>query len=220
MFFCWFQTSSLFSVSHNILYDRPHDLTSRWSGAAVASIAPSISLSGNASGAAAATNSGGSNQPSTSSQRSSSPLAGGNNGVNGRSATHTSDAKQYIILQLDKLSILRKIYFGKYHKAHPCNLKDFKLYGSQTSRDPNSSAWIRILRGGLRNDSQMEYFETRWTTADGVPFPVRYVKLVPIATHSPNYNFSVWHIALEGISDSLTLDRVTLDYHEVSKKPF
>ncbi|UZJ52511.1 hypothetical protein CBS101457_001831 [Exobasidium rhododendri] len=194
---------------HNILYDRPHDLGSRWSGAAVASIAPSVmSSSSNGSGNGVGT-------PSGSSQRSSSPLYGGKPGsrYSGKSSPLPDD-KQYIILQLDKPSILKKIFFGKYHKAHPCNLKDFKVYGSQTTKDPHSNAWVRILRGGLRNDSHMEFFETKWKTSEGVPFPVRYVKLVPLATHSPNYNFSVWHIALEGVTDSYTLKRITKDYQE------
>jgi hypothetical protein len=203
---------------HNILYDRPHDLTSRWSGAAVASIAPN-SASSTASGSV------GSNPPSSSVQRSSSPLAASRDGGSGVAASKSSSIKsssgpssgdkQFIILHLDKLSILRKIYFGKYHKAHPCNLKDFKVYGSQSTKDPNSNAWVRILRGGLRNDSQSEFFETRWTTSEGVPFPVRFVKLVPLATHQPNYNFSVWHVALEGISDSYAVDRVFREYQEV-----
>lgn len=226
----------LLSSSHNILYDRPQDLTSRWSGAAVASIAPNSSSS-NASG------SGGSAGPSSSAQRSSSPLSGSRDGnttsiggtatatmsndaistsrkINGKAPQsngqqHAGD-KQYIILKLDKLSILRKIYFGKYHKPHPCNLKDFKVYASQSMKDARSHGWVRILRGGLRNDSQTEGFDVVWTNTEGVPFPVRYVKLVPLATHSPNYNFSVWHISLEGIPDRYTVERVMTDYQEVS----
>lgn len=123
--------------------------------------------------------------------------------------------KQFIILKLDKPSILRKMHFGKYHKAHPCNLKDFKVYGSQSCKESRSSTWVRILRGGLRNDAQPEVFDTRWTNNEGVPFPVRYVKLVPLATHSPNFNFSVWHVALEGISDRYTVERVTNEHQEV-----
>ena len=222
---------------HNILCDRPQDLTSRWSGAAVASIAPN-SASSNASG------SGGGNAATSAAQRSSSPIAGNrdvgwtspsmshatpsgnspsaNKGASVKTAAgnaHFAGDKQYIILKLDKLSILRKIHFGKYHKPHPCNLKDFKVYGSQSVKDAQSHAWVRILRGGLRNDSQAEAFDVQWTNSEGVPFPVRYVKLVPLATHSPNYNFSVWHIALEGVSDQYTVGRVMHDYQEVSNGP-
>ncbi|KAI3487215.1 hypothetical protein L1887_48925 [Cichorium endivia] len=44
--------------------------------------------------------------------------------------------KQYIILKLDKPSVVRSITFGKYHKPHPCNLRDFKVYGATHHRLP------------------------------------------------------------------------------------
>lgn len=141
-------------------------------------------------------------------------VAGGTSNASGQ----FSGEKQFIVLKLDKLSILRKIHFGKYHKPHPCNLKDFKVYASQSTKDPRSNAWVRILRGGLRNDSQSEAFDVRWTNSEGVPFPVRYIKLVPLATHSPNFNFSVWHIILEGITDRYLVDRVTNEYQDVSTR--
>lgn len=216
------------------MYDRPHDLTSRWSGAAVASIAPNSSSSN-------VSNSGGSNPPSSSIQRSSSPVGGTRDGgiatattstvggavigrsINGKAsggAGQFSGDKQFIILKLDKPSILRKIYFGKYHKPHPCNLKDFKVYGSQSTKDPRSNSWVRILRGGLRNDSQSEGFDVRWTNSEGVPFPIRYIKLIPLATHQPNFNFSVWHISLEGITDRYVVDRITNEYQDVRSSFF
>jgi hypothetical protein len=194
----------------------------------VAAIAAPNTSSSNAS------NGGNSNPPSSSAQRSSSPLtgtrdggigvaSGSNSGASRTIAGGASNAsaqfageKQFIILKLDKLSILRKIQFGKYHKPHPCNLKDFKVYASQSTKDPRSNAWVRILRGGLRNDSQSEAFDVRWTNSEGVPFPVRYIKLVPLATHSPNFNFSVWHIVLEGTTDSYIVNRVTAEYQDVS----
>lgn len=147
------------------------------------------------------------------------PIGGRNGNVSSKQAgtgagNTTGTEKQYIILKLDKLSILRKMHFGKFYKSHPCNLKDFKVYGNASTRDPHSKAWVRILRGGLKNDAIPEVFDTRWTTAEGVPFPCRYVKLVPLATHLPNYNFSVWYVALEGVSDARIVGQISASFHE------
>lgn len=164
--------------------------------------------------------------------------------------------KQYIILKLDKPSVVRSITFGKYHKPHPCNLRDFKVYGATTidSLLPTSSvhgrppATKRLLRGGLKNDAIPESFELRWledaatgsgsassidgairipadgepdrrsatnalvNTGNAVPFAIRYIKIVPLAAHTPNYNFSIWHVALAGVSDPALVSRVAKSY--------
>ncbi len=36
---------------------------------------------------------------------------------------------QYLVLRLDKPSIVSHVTFGKYEKAHVCNLKRFKIFG-------------------------------------------------------------------------------------------
>ena len=36
--------------------------------------------------------------------------------------------KKYLLLKLDKPAILTLVTFGKYHKPHVCNLKEFKIY--------------------------------------------------------------------------------------------
>jgi hypothetical protein len=212
---------------HNILHDRPHDIKSRWTGAAVAAMAAASSntVAGAAEQAAPviATRDGGvGSHPSSGTSRAANNSGSGvssnrsttSPATNAGTPSAAAMEKQYIILKLEKLSILRKIRFGKFYKAHPCNLKDFKVYGSATSRDPRSKAWVRLLRGGLKNDAVPEAFDTRWTTTEGVPFPVRYVKLVPLATHVPNYNFSVWYVALEGICEAKTVSRISSAYHE------
>ena len=165
----------------NILYDRPHDMKSRWTGAAVANmVAPS---SGGNVGGGTGTGAGISSSPLSSSStpdvsapnfltsrdggnsignrgtpgghssgtitavNSPALLSTSGKGSASSSSSNTTPAvgggsneKQYLILKLDKPAILRKIHFGKYHKAHPCNLKDFKIYGSASTRDPKSIA--------------------------------------------------------------------------------
>ncbi|KAH9455787.1 hypothetical protein Pst134EA_023235 [Puccinia striiformis f. sp. tritici] len=38
--------------------------------------------------------------------------------------------KDYIIIDLGKPSIVRSITFGKFHRPHPCNVKQFRIWGS------------------------------------------------------------------------------------------
>ena len=146
--------------------------------------------------------------------------------------------KQYILLQLDQPTVLRRITFGKYHKPHPCNLADFKVYAwpleYKTQHRPGSSGssaaagtgegmippatgrragkWVRVLRGGLCNDNVKEDFDVRWTDESGVPFATRYLKVVPLAAVQPRYNFSVWHIALAGVRERDLVERVAGSY--------
>lgn len=47
------------------------------------------------------------------------------------------------------------------------------------------------------------------------PLPLRYIKVVPLAAHRPNYNFSIWHIALKGVSDKALISQVAQEYDEV-----
>lgn len=39
---------------------------------------------------------------------------------------------QYLLLELEQLSLVQMITFGKYEKAHVCNLKRFQVYGGLT----------------------------------------------------------------------------------------
>lgn len=122
-------------------------------------------------------------------------------------------SKQYLVLKLDQPAIVTSIMFGKFHKAHPCNLRDFKVFGGP-SPDPHSGLWMRLLRGGLRNDAVSEEFPLRWTDAEDVPMPIRYIKLVPLAAHSNNYNCSIWHVALRGVSEPALVRRASIEYDE------
>ena len=44
-----------------------------------------------------------------------------------RWSTEANTPPQYVILKLDKPSVVTKITFGKYEKTHSCNLKHFKV---------------------------------------------------------------------------------------------
>lgn len=322
-------------IRHNIIHDKPHDLTSRWSGASVAAMpaastsgmsvpststsannpTPSASGSGNggsspllsgtdgwtstsvllnsgrASGSGTPTSTGGRNN-SAANQSSQTFLSNVQGGTTGSS----SASRQYIILKLEKAAVVREFrdrrglgLFESFENlisfapssavnrnhhlrkvsqrlvflhwksekellliyvrspspqiaAHPCNLRDFKVYGAfslpallsneteEYLTESSSSAtgtekgiqnavaisggWIKLLRGGLRNDSIPETFALRWKDSQGVAFSVRYIKLVPLAAHQPNYNFSVWHISLAGVIESKVVDQVCREWKQ------
>lgn len=127
--------------------------------------------------------------------------------------------------------------------AHPCNLRDFKVYGALSlpssvshedetfpsnpefalekgvqSQVSNNGGWIKLLRGGLRNDSIPETFSLRWKDSEKVSFSIQYIKLVPLAAHQPNYNFSVWHISLSGVNENKVVEQVCREWKEYREK--
>lgn len=56
--------------------------------------------------------------------------------------------------ELSKLQLVGTITFGKFHKGHVCNLKEFKVYGGMDPKDD----MIEILHNGLKNDTEPETF--------------------------------------------------------------
>ncbi|POV98435.1 hypothetical protein PSTT_14450 [Puccinia striiformis] len=52
--------------------------------------------------------------------------------------------KDYIIIDLGKPSIVRSITFGKFHRPHPCNVKQFRIWGS-LAPDPSSSGSLNPI---------------------------------------------------------------------------
>ena len=42
---------------------------------------------------------------------------------------------QFLVLKLERPSIVETITFGKYEKTHVCNLKKFKIYGGLTDEN-------------------------------------------------------------------------------------
>lgn len=52
-----------------------------------------------------------------------------------------NDKNQFIILKLQELAIVKTITFGKFEKAHVCNVKKFQVFG------------------GLKPNNMLELFE-------------------------------------------------------------
>ncbi|KAI0030784.1 Muskelin N-terminus-domain-containing protein [Vararia minispora EC-137] len=143
-------------VAENILVNRPHDQTSRWSG-----------------------------------------------------LDEDPHIKQWLLLRLDKPAVIQSISFGKYHKPHPCNMKEFKIYAGL-----NANEMTEILHDSLKNDSSPETFSLRYTKSTGVHFPSRFVKIVPLTVHGDTrYHISIWHVSLAGIKDEAIVESVTLKFN-------
>ncbi|EJD02721.1 uncharacterized protein FOMMEDRAFT_156054 [Fomitiporia mediterranea MF3/22] len=116
------------------------------------------------------------------------------NSVHGRS---------WILIELDNAACLESITFGKFHKAHPCNMKDFEVHVG-LSRDHLT----QVLQASLKNDSKPETFGIRCKNKDGLQLPTKFVKIMSLSAHGHNFNTSIWYVALFGIMDATYVQRV------------
>lgn len=91
-------------------------------------------------------------------------------------------------------------FFISLYIVHVCNLKEFKVYAG-----PTLDSLHLILHTGLNNDTVPESFPPDYSLSglpDKLPFPVRFVKIVPLAAWGSNFNFSIWYIELRGWVDT------------------
>ena len=55
---------------------------------------------------------------------------------------------------------------------------------------------------GLKNDSAPETFDLKHMVGNEENyFPVKYIKIVPLQSWGPSFNFSIWHVRLTGTDD-------------------
>ncbi|GBP55433.1 Muskelin [Eumeta japonica] len=125
-----------------------------------------------------------------------------------------SDApSQYIMLKLHSPAIVETITFGKYIKAHVSDLKKFQILGG--TEDKNLSI---ILTGGLKNDNSSETFHLRHRTAEGLYLPITYLKIIPLQSWGPAYNYTIWYVELHGKNNEelmqTTLETISLRKEE------
>ena len=62
---------------------------------------------------------------------------------------------QFVMLKLESPAVVQRMTFGKFKQAHPCNLKEFKVYGGLK---PDSM--MELLDSGLRNNQEPETFKS------------------------------------------------------------
>uniref|UniRef100_A0A2R5LHF5 Putative muskelin n=2 Tax=Ornithodoros turicata TaxID=34597 RepID=A0A2R5LHF5_9ACAR len=74
-------------------------------------------------------------------------------------------------------------------------MKKFKIFGGLSDEH-----MLELLDSGLKNDHLTETFTLKHTI-NGNAFPCRYIKIVPIQSWGPSFNFSIWHVELRGDED-------------------
>ncbi|KAE8191320.1 hypothetical protein A4X03_0g6158 [Tilletia caries] len=88
-------------------------------------------------------------------------------------------------------------------------MRDFKIYAGPTR---HASSMTRVLRDACRDDGKSQEFACKHTDDDDMPFVVRYVRIEPLSANGVHYNFSIWHVALLGISDPYVVSKVQQEY--------
>jgi hypothetical protein len=119
------------------------------------------------------------------------------------------------------------VKLNEFAAAHPCNMKDFKIYGG-VSED----ALTELLHSHLKNDTQPEIFELKHVNDQGILTPIRYIKIIPLrcaysratrrhvdlrisSSHGGGFHISIWHVALKGIKDEVFVEQVRMKYDQV-----
>ena len=75
---------------------------------------------------------------------------------------------------------------------------------------------MELLNSGLRNNTEPETFKLKLSADGAEAVPIQYLKIVPILAwgndglenRSDNFHFSIWHVALKGISDSSYMEKI------------
>ncbi|KAI8047413.1 Muskelin N-terminus-domain-containing protein [Gilbertella persicaria] len=113
-----------------------------------------------------------------------------------------NDHEQFITIKFDKPVIARSVMFGKFHKGHVCNLKEFKVYGGVDPKDD----MIELLHHGLRNDTEPETFSLKYQYKNLI-LPIKYIKIVPLSAFGANFNYSIWYLEVRGINEPAVIQR-------------
>jgi len=131
-----------------------------------------------------------------------------------RWSSDTNTLPQFLVLKLSKSpAVVTSVTFGKYEKTHVCNLKRFKILGGLTQDEGNM---IPLIDSGLRNDSQPETFPLRHRV-NGQYFPCQYIKILPIQSWGPSFNFSIWYVALNG-DDNSSVVQPAIEWHRTFRE--
>ena len=83
----------------------------------------------------------------------------------------------------------------------------FQVHGGM-----KEDAMMELLESGLKNDNNPENFNLKHQL-NRQYFPCRFIKVVPIQSWGPSFNFSIWHIALWG-DDNPEVVKTALDWHD------
>ena len=123
------------------------------------------------------------------------------------------DPPQYIVLKFACPVVVGQITFGKYEKAHACNMKRFKVYAGMSEETMNHE----ILDGTLRNDSTSETFNLKYSI-EGHVFASRFIKIVPIVSWGGTFNHTIWHVSLHGTSDASIVSSAMSNFDRIRQE--
>jgi muskelin len=98
------------------------------------------------------------------------------------------------------MAIITHLAFGKFHKPHVCNLREFRVY---VGSSPEPSSMVEVFRGGLENNALRERIAlSHATNVTGIIFPSRFVRIVPHASYQKEFPYSIWYLEIHGIIDA------------------
>lgn len=124
-------------------------------------------------------------------------------------AQQAPSMKQWILLRLDTLAVVKSITFGKFHKTHPCNMKEFKVYVGL-----HQDHMVQVLHTCLKDNAVPESFTIPETNKAGLRFPSRFVKILPLSAHGQSFHVSIWHVSVTGIVEPAYVEAVRARYDE------
>ena len=111
---------------------------------------------------------------------------------------------EYVILKLERTSIVQLITFGKYND--PTSLKEFKIYSGM-----DKNQMIEILHSTLRKEHEYETVSVNYKL-NNKSIPSNYLKIVPIKPHNIKFNISVWFVHVRGITDEKVVENCVSEY--------
>ena len=92
-----------------------------------------------------------------------------------------------------------------------CNLKRFQVLGGL-----DEDSYLELLDSGLKNDNVTESFSLRHHLNKQF-FPVNFIKVIPLQSWGPSFNFSIWFVALFG-DDNAELTQKCIKWHKEYKE--
>ena len=105
------------------------------------------------------------------------------------------------MLKLDKLSLLRAITLGKSSKAHPCNTKNYRIYGGLNVDD-----MVLLQQGVLKNDAHAERIPLNIEISKGIVSLSMQLLMIPCA----DLNFSRCLVAMSRSNPSLLMVLISI----------
>lgn len=125
-----------------------------------------------------------------------------------RWSSPANDQNQFLLLHLPTPAILGTITFGKFNKLHVCNLREFSVLAG-----PSEDCLVPVLHTGLRNDTEPETFTVLYKHSNpDMHIPCKFVKIIPLASHGSNFNYSIWYVELRGLIDTELVNRVKQEW--------